>query len=123
MTRWMFAMLAPSAGMACTSDSKHPRADAVQQALARPTIRDSSGVRIVEYPTLGAGSASNNNRAVNPLALQLNQLPPALRIAEKPFLDIGGLKSDSAQEFDARTPLLSTVTLSNGTVIVKAIHV
>ena len=115
--RWSVTLLAWWLSAGCASGEGQSQAGVVQQTVARPTIRDSSGVRIVEYPTLGAAIASNNGRPVNPTGLQLDQLPPALRIAKAPFLDLGGLKSDSLLEFDARNPVLSTITFSNGTIV------
>ena len=86
-------------------------------AIPQPLLRDSSGVRIIEYPTLGPAIASLVDRRPNPMELQLNQLPPAFDIADEPYLDLGGLTSDSAEEFDARNAMLQAVTLSDGTIV------
>jgi hypothetical protein len=103
--------------VSCTTSEQLPITPMSRQAAIRPIIRDSAGVRIVEYPNLGPASASFVNRRPNPTALQLEQLSPALRLADKPFLEIGGLESEQAHEFDSRNPLLTTVTLSSGVIV------
>lgn len=72
----------------------------VQSALAQPTIRDSAGVRIVEYRSL-------------------RRAPSLLRVGERPFLHLAGLRDDAHEELDSRRPWLSATELTNGTIVVN----
>lgn len=86
--------------------------------LPSSVVRDSAGVRIVEYPGLSpmppAWAAD-----LNPFRSRLADLPPALRIESQPFLDLGGLRTNEQEEFDASHPFLSATALSDGTIVVN----
>jgi hypothetical protein len=60
--------------------------------------RDSAGIRLIEYRSLGGA--------------------PQL-VLEKPALELGGLHNESDAEFDSRHPYLSAVTLSSGDIVVS----
>jgi hypothetical protein len=92
---------------------------AAQQNLPTPVIRDSAGIRIVEYPTLTPLPAPNAARLANPLQFQLNQVAPAFRLEAKPYMVLGGLRDNDAEEFEERTPIINVVQLSNGTIVVN----
>jgi hypothetical protein len=64
-------------------------------AAQSPRIRDSAGVRIVENPAR-------------------TTMPVALRIAERPVLEVGGLHDDPDLEFESNQGYLRGVVLSNG---------
>lgn len=68
--------------------------------IPEPTIRDSAGVRIVEYATL-------------------RDAPAAFRIEREPYLELGGLRAVAEEELDHRTPFLNVVELSDGTIVVN----
>ncbi len=94
-------------------------AEAVQRVLPTPRIRDSAGIRIVEYPTLGPMPPGSSTVPRNPLRLALADLPPAVQLESQPFLDLGGLNANEQAEFDATHPMLSATELSNGTIVVN----
>lgn len=70
------------------------------RAIPEPTIRDSAGVRIVEYATL-------------------RDAPAAFRIEREPYLELGGLRAVAEEELDSRNPFLSAIELSDGTIVVN----
>ncbi|HLA88803.1 MAG TPA: 6-bladed beta-propeller [Gemmatimonadaceae bacterium] len=65
----------------------------------RASTRDSSGVRIVEYRNIRSALS-------------------AFQVADSPFLDLGGLRSDPNDEFNPGHPFLSAVRLSDGRIVV-----
>lgn len=67
-----------------------------------PSIRDSAGVRIVEYTTL--------------------EHAPAITLARRPSLDIGGVRADPSTELDPRAPYLDPVRLSDGRIVVSDMY-
>ncbi|HEX7122869.1 MAG TPA: hypothetical protein VF178_10905 [Gemmatimonadaceae bacterium] len=70
-----------------------------QRQAEEPTIRDSAGVRIVEHWTLlGVG--------------------PAFRVEARPFLDLGGVRSNPDEELDPVQYWLSATILSDGRIVV-----
>lgn len=72
--------------------------NAASQQLPKPMVRDSGGVRIVEYGTIKTAA-------------------PAFRIG--PLLaSVGGLRDDPREEIDSRTGIESAVRLSNGNIAV-----
>jgi len=68
------------------------------QSLPAPSIRDSSGVRIVEYSTIKTSV-------------------PAFRITAT-LAEVGGLRDEPREEFDARTGHESATRFSNGNIAV-----
>lgn len=70
----------------------------VAQTPAPPTIRDSAGVRIIEHRTI-------------------RNAPIAFTIKAAPTLDLGGLKDDPKEEFDAKSPFLNAAHLSDGRIV------
>jgi len=73
---------------------------ALHAQLRKPVVRDSSGVRIVEYVSISGEL-------------------PRLRVADKPFLDLGGLKANPSDEFDPGHPMLEATRLSDGRIVVN----
>lgn len=69
------------------------------QTPSLPLIRDSAGVLIVEHHTI-------------------RNAPIAFRIADKPLLELGGLKDDPREELDARNPFANAARLSDGRIVV-----
>ncbi|MCA0375391.1 MAG: hypothetical protein LCH84_06965 [Gemmatimonadetes bacterium] len=107
-------------GLAVASLPLDVRVAAQAQSLAppSPTVRDSLGVRVVEYPTL-APMPSRSRRSANPLPEGLDRLAPAFRLEPTPFLDIGGVRQREVEELDAQHPLLGAVVLASGVVVVN----
>lgn len=64
-----------------------------------PKVRDSVGVRLVEYDSL--------------------PLKGTLRVDPRPYLDLGGLSKSQDTELDSRHPWLGAVRLSDGRVVVN----
>jgi hypothetical protein len=54
----------------------------------------------------------------DPFRAQLRHLRPVLLAETRPFLRLGGLTGTHAEEFDSRNPWLSSIELSNGTIVV-----
>jgi hypothetical protein len=73
--------------------------DVLSAQPPNPVIRDSAGVRIVEYASV-SGSL------------------PQIAVAGKSFLDLGGLKGNPDEEFDAGHPMLGATRLSDGRLVV-----
>ncbi len=69
------------------------------QPAPSPMIRDSAGVRIVEY-----GSLRNS---------------PMFKIQQDAYLHLGGVQADPKDELDARQWFLGATELSNGTIVVN----
>lgn len=90
----------------------------VRRVLPKPTIRDSAGVRLIEYSTLSP-MPPTWAAVKNPLRGELANLPPALQIDPRPFLSLGGLRTNPEEEFDASHPMLSATELTNGTIVVN----
>lgn len=88
------------------------------RTLPNPIVRDSSGVRIVEYAGLGPMPPRFRGEN-NPFVNRLTHLPPAFVIDPKPYLDLGGTSDDENAELDIRQPMLSAVELSNGLIVVN----
>lgn len=65
-----------------------------------PLISDSAGVRIVDFAALGPS-------------------PPQVRLDPVPYLELGGLRNVTDEEFDPRHPDLGMVELSDGTIVVN----
>ncbi|MCC6243401.1 MAG: hypothetical protein IT353_11205 [Gemmatimonadaceae bacterium] len=101
-----FARLLPAA--LCAGEINWPQnasrptiassAAALQQSPAN--ARDSAGIRVVEYQTSQAYART-------------------LRIDEKPFFSLGGLRDNDSEELDDGHSLLSLVTLTNGSIVVN----
>lgn len=91
-------------------------------ALPRPIVRDSAGIRIVEYPTLSPVLPPHGSVQNNPFSLNLLRLPAAIRLDQKAYFDIGGLREKEIEEFDSSHPLLTATHLSNGTIVVNDHH-
>jgi hypothetical protein len=64
------------------------------------TVRDSAGVRIVQYETL-------------------KDIPYTIQLSDPPFLDIGGLQSEPNEELSPSGPWLEPVELSDGRFVVS----
>jgi hypothetical protein len=105
--------------LALTLSSHTAGALAAQSALPKPLIRDSAGIRIVEYPGLAPLPAPGSSARPNPLQLHLNQVRPAFRMEARPFMELGGLRDNEEEEFNTRTPIYNVLALSNGTVVVN----
>ena len=88
-----------------------------QSALPEPVVRDSVGIRIVEYPSLAPLPAPGSSARPNPLRTHLNQVAPAFRMETRPFMELGGLRDNEDEEFNTRTPIFNVLELSNGTVV------
>lgn len=90
-----------------------------QRPMPRPVVRDSAGIRIVEYSTLGPMPPMWAMRGTNPLEQSLQYLPAAIRVAPTPYLDIGGVKDDEREEFNAQHSMFTVAELSNGTIVIN----
>jgi hypothetical protein len=104
------------AGLAC--DSPPAKGGVLQDRAFLPRVRDSAGVRLVEYPDLGPAPARSSTRAVNPLLPQLAQFRPVIQLESKPFLRLGGLHDREEDELDSRHSMLSVVELGSGILVV-----
>src|SRR5690242_2959700 len=76
-----------------------PDTHAVAQAIPKPTIRDSSGVRIVEYATI-------------------KTTLPAFRVAPQFVGDVGGIRDDPKDEIEAKTGYETAVRFADGRIAV-----
>lgn len=85
-------------------------------------VRDSSGVRIVEYPSLSPALPPHVTVQSNPFSINLQRLPQAIRVDKTPFFDLGGMREDENEEFDSTHPYLSATHLANGTIVVNDHH-
>lgn len=92
---------------------------AAQAQLPRPSIRDSAGVRIVEYSELGPEPPPFSSQTSNPLRLRLSRLPIAVKLDDRPFLDLGGENLGEANEFDPQHSSLSVAKLERGVLVVN----
>ncbi len=93
------------------SDQRH-------QALPEPETRDSSGTRLIEYGRLSPMPPAWET-GFDPLRFNLSYLPAAFIIESQPYLDLGGLRQDARQEFDASHAFLSATVLQNNTIVVN----
>ena len=89
------------------------------EGLPRPVIRDSAGVRIVEYPTLAPVLPPVSAVQDNPFTASLRRLPLAIRVEPKPYLDLGGIRDNEAEEFNHTHPYLTATQLSSGVIVVN----
>ena len=112
--RVIHRILLSAACTVCTADVA-----SAQPALPRPLIRDSAGIRIIEYPSLGPEAPPSSPRAGNPFESTLRGVPLAFRMELKPYLDIGGIRDNALEELDATHPMLMAVELSDGTIVVN----
>jgi hypothetical protein len=100
------------------ADNPSPSGPAVQPSLPRPKISDSLGTRIVEYDLMPPPSPTNS-RFADPFSFTLRAVPDAFGIAREPFVQIGGQRSNPDEELDAMHPMVSSLLLGNGTVVVN----
>ncbi len=66
-----------------------------------PSLRDSAGVQIVEHATI-------------------KNAPVLDIVAQRASLDLGGLKNDPREEFDARQPMIGVARLSDGRLVANS---
>ena len=83
--------------------SLFPLVLSAQRTPERPTIRDSAGTRIVEYRSLSGDL-------------------PEIKVETRPFLDLGGIRTNEQEELDPRQPWLSATRLRNGEIVVNEFH-
>jgi hypothetical protein len=88
---------APCVG-ACLILLLAPAGEAHAQAALSGQRRDSAGIQIIEHASI--------------------KTAPSLRIVDPPVVQLGGLQSDLAREFDANHPYLHAVQLSSGEIVV-----
>jgi hypothetical protein len=84
-----------------------------------PTQRDSAGIRIIEYRTLGPVAPPVSALGKSPFPSGLDLLPDAFLLSVKPYLDLGGLRGSSDEEFDAAHAMLDVAELPDGRVAVS----
>lgn len=90
-----------------------------QRVLPNPVVRDSAGVRIVDYPTLSPVASSITGGSEKPLTAKLRYLPHAFVSDSIPYLDIGGIRGSEKEEFDPGHSVLSALELANGNIVVN----
>lgn len=100
------------------ADNSSASVAAVQPSLPRPKIADSLGIRIVEYDLMPPPSPTSS-RFVDPFSFTLRAVPDAFKIAREPFVQIGGQRPNPDEELDAMHPMVSSLLLGNGTVVVN----
>lgn len=105
--------LAAAVSVGCEHGTIEPN-----RSVPSADLRDSAGVRIVEYSTLGAMPVEMDPNPINPTQLRLDQLP-SLRVDSDPFLEIGGPKSDLNEELDGDNASLRVVELTDGQIVLS----
>lgn len=89
----------------------------MMRTLPVAQIRDSSGVRLIEYPNLGPMPTVFEEKSLGPAVPQLTYLPK-IELEASPFLLLGGPKKHAEEEFDPGQSPLQVVELSDGTLVV-----
>lgn len=108
---YILALLSTSLS-ACSAPSAQPTRVPVR-------VSDSSGVRVVDYPTLRPLPAPSSLKGENPLEATLAMVPPAFAPLGKPFAEVGGRRDATEEEFDARHAAFGMVRLTDDTVAVN----
>lgn len=109
--------LSPSLFAGCDSRAVQTESGHETRSLPQPRIRDSAGVRIVEYPELGPPPIPQDSQAVNPLVPDLRNIRQ-IAIDSVPFLTSGGAKEREIEELDSKYSIPSVLVLSDGSFVV-----
>ena len=76
-------------------------------------------MRVIEYPTLQPMPPRTSRAAGDPFRFALAALTQAFEVEADPFLQLGGARADSLEEFDSTHGFTSTLELPDGTIVVN----